>query len=101
MKYKYDSCRDEVDVGCKYADNCFNCPFDDCIMPDDEVDDDVTEYMEKRQMVIERVSRIKGLWDDGMSIRGIAKMLKISEKKVSSDLNIAVTLLGGNDVKQD
>ena len=52
-------------------------------------------------MLMDRLSRIKKLWDDGMSIRGIAKMLKISEKKVSRDLNIAVTLLGGNNAKQD
>ena len=101
MKYKYDAYRDEVDVGCKYADNCFNCPFDDCIMSEDEVDDNAAECMEKRQMLLDRLSRIKKLWDDGMSIRGIAKMLKISEKKVSRDLNIAVTLLGGNNAKQD
>lgn len=102
MKYKYDSCREEVDVGCKYADNCFKCPFDDCIVTMHEVDDEEPEYMAQRQIILGRVAYVKKLKEeDKMSVRSIARLLKCSEKSVRNDLIIAKTLLEGKNVEQD
>lgn len=91
MKYKFDSNRGEVDTGCKYAENCFECPFPDCIISMNEVCDTEDDYTIKREVVLERAKYVKSLRDGGMKIAEIASALNCTRETVKKDLIIAKT----------
>ena len=88
-------------MGCKYANNCFECPFDDCILSMNDIRDTEEEYLKDREVLLGRVKYVKKLRDDGLSIRKIARELNCAEKTVKNDLIIAKTLLEEEDAKQD
>ena len=89
MKIKYNSRMEEVETGCKYAENCFECPFPDCIIGMDEVGDTEEDYTVKREVIIERAKYVKSLRDGGMTIEQIAHELNCAKKTVKRDLIIA------------
>ena len=89
MKYKYDAYREEVDVGCKYAENCFKCPFSDCIASSREVDDAEGDYSLERSIILERAKYVKRLKDGGMKTLDIANKLNCEIKTVRRDIIIA------------
>lgn len=101
MKARIAKNRSEVDVGCKYANNCFECPFKDCILPMSDIRDTEEEYLKDREVLLGRVKYVKKLRDDGLSIRKIARELNCAERTVKNDLIIAKTLLGEEDAEQD
>ena len=101
MKYRYDKYREEVDVGCKFANNCFECPFSDCIISMTDVSELEEDYSAKREVIVERAKYVKSLFDGGMSRTDIAKLMNCAVKTVKIDLIIAKTLGGGGDAKQD
>lgn len=88
-------------MGCKYANNCFECPFKDCILPMNAIRDTEEEYLKDREVLLGRVKYVKKLRDDGLSIRKIARELNCAERTVKNDLIIAKTLLGEEDAEQD
>lgn len=99
MKAKISKNRSEVEVGCKYANNCFECPFDDCILPMNAIRDTEEEYLKDRELLLGRVKYVKELRYKGWSIRRIAKELNCAERTVKNDLIISETLLDGEDAK--
>lgn len=101
MKVRISKNRGEVEVGCKYANNCFECPFDDCILPMNAIRDTEEEYLKDREVLLGRVKYVKELRDKEWSIRRIAKELNCAERTVKNDLIIAKTLLEEDDAKQD
>lgn len=102
MKARISKNRSEVDVGCKYANNCFECPFKDCILPMNAIRDTEEEYLKDREVLLGRVKYVKKLRDDGLSIRKIARELNCAERTVKNDLIISETLLKeGEDAEQN
>ena len=102
MKARINKNRAEVEVGCKYAENCFECPFSDCILPMDETTKTEEYYLKDRELLLGRVKYVKQLRNFGLSIRKIAQTLGCAEKTVKKDLIMANTLLKeGKDAKQD
>ena len=101
MKARISKNRGEVEVGCKYANNCFECPFDDCILPMNDIRDTEEEYLKDREVLLGRVKYVKQLKDKKLSNRKIAKLLNCAERTVKNDLIIAKTLLGEEDAEQD
>lgn len=102
MRARITKNRGEVEVGCKYANNCFECPFSDCILPMDDIRDTEEEYLKDREVLLARVRYVKKLRDNGLSIRKIAKELNCAEKTVKKDIIVAQTLLKEEeDAKQD
>ena len=93
MKARITKNRGEVEVGCKYANNCFECPFKDCILPMNAIRDTEEEYLKDREVLLGRVKYVKKLRDDGLSIRKIARELNGAERTVKNDLIISETLL--------
>lgn len=89
MRMKYSRDREEVDSGCKYAENCFECPFSDCIISMHEVDDTEEDYMFERQHILERARYVKSLKDNGMKMREIATEMNCPITTVRRDLIIA------------
>ena len=89
-------------MGCKYANNCFECPFKDCILPMNAIRDTEEEYLKDREVLLGRVKYVQRLRDEGLSIRKIAKELNCAERTVKNDLIIADTLLKEReDAEQD
>lgn len=102
MKARITKNRGEVEVGCKYANNCFECPFKDCILPMNAIRDTEEEYLKDREVLLGRVKYVQRLRDEGLSIRKIAKELNCAERTVKNDLIIADTLLKEReDAEQD
>lgn len=102
MKARITKNRSEVEVGCKYAENCFECPFPDCVLPMEETTKTEEYYLKDRELLIGRVKYVKQLRDCGLSIRKIAQTLKCAEKTVKKDLIMAKTLLKEEeDAEQD
>lgn len=99
MKARITKNRCEVEVGCKYANNCFECPFKDCILPMSDIRDTEEEYLKDREVLLGRVKYVKKLRDDGLSIRKIARELNCAERTVKNDLIIAKTLLEEDDAE--
>ena len=99
MKKQFSNGRKEVEVGCKYANNCFECPFDDCVVSMDEICRPEEEYMKDRELLMGQVKYDKALRDEGLSIRRIAQTLRVAEKTVKKDLILAKTLLEEEDAK--
>ena len=93
MKARISKNRSEVEVGCKYANNCFECPFKDCILPIDGIMDSEEKYLKDRETLLGRAKYVKQLRDEGLSIRRIAKELNCAEKTIKKDLIVAATLL--------
>ena len=91
MKYRYSSDREEVETGCKYAENCFECPFPDCVIGMNEVCDTDEDYAIEREVILERAKYVKSLRDGGMKIGEIASMLNCAKETVKRDLIIAKT----------
>lgn len=89
MKIKYDESREEIDVGCIYADNCFECPFSDCICQADEMGIQGEELQQRRIGVREKAAYIKKLRDEGMKIQDIASSMEWPSKVVRRYLIIA------------
>lgn len=79
MKIRYDDSREEIDVGCIYADNCFECPFSDCICKRDEMEIQGEELEKRRAMVREAVGRVKEMKSKGMKMPEIAKAMGLPE----------------------
>ena len=88
-------------MGCKFFNNCFECPFDDCILPMNAIRDTEEEYLKDMEVLLGRVKYVKKLRDDGLSIRKIARELNCAERTVKNDLIIAKTLLEEEDAEQD
>ena len=86
-------------MGCKYANNCFECPFDDCILSMNDIRDTEEEYLKDREVLLGRVKYVKQLKDKKLSNRKIAKLLNCAEGTVKNDLIIAKTLLGEEDAE--
>lgn len=99
MKARITKNRGEIEVGCKYANNCFECPFDDCILPMNAIRDTEEEYLKDREVLLGRVKYVKQLKDKKLSNRKIAKLLNCAEKTVKNDLIIAKTLLEEDDAE--
>ena len=59
MKARITKNRGEVEVGCKYANNCFECPFKDCILPMNAIRDTEEEYLKDREVLLGRVKYVK------------------------------------------
>ena len=89
MRMKYSRDREEIDSGCKYAENCFECPFPDCIITMHEVDDTEEDYAHERDLILERAKYVKSLKDRGMKLADIAKSLNCPVKTVRRDIIIA------------
>lgn len=89
MKVKYSSDREEIETGCKYAEDCFNCPFSDCVIGYKDVDDTEDDYKHERPLILERAKYVKSLRDSGMKILDIANMLNCATKTVRRDIIIA------------
>ena len=102
MKARITKNRGEVEVGCKYANNCFECPFKDCMLPMSDIRDTEEEYLKDREVLLGRVKYVKKLRDEGLSIRKIAKELNCAERTIKKDLIVAATLLKEEeDAEQD
>ena len=86
-------------MGCKYANNCFECPFKDCILPMNAIRDTEEEYLKDREVLLGRVKYVKQLKGKKLSNRKIAKLLNCAEKTVKNDLIIAKTLLEEDDAE--
>lgn len=89
MRLKYSCEREEVDSGCKYADNCFDCPFPDCILTTRDLDDTEDEAMAKRHGIVETAMLVNKLHDSGMDVKKIASVLDRDIPLVKRDLIIA------------
>ena len=89
MKIRYDRTRDEIDVGCIYAENCFECPFDDCACSINELDLPPDKIIEKRKEVLETARIVKHMYDSGKGWREIAEQLSWSIGTVKKYLIVA------------
>ena len=89
MRKQYSRGRDEVDSGCKYADDCFECPFPDCVLTTSELDDTEEEALAKRKIVVETAMIVKRLYDSGMNVEKISFILNRDLPLVQRDLIIA------------
>lgn len=89
MRMKYSRDREEIESGCKYAENCFECPFSDCIISMHEASDTEEDYMFERQHILERARYVKHLKDSGMKLRDIATEMNCPITTVRRDLIIA------------
>lgn len=87
MKYSRD--REEVDSGCKYAENCFECPFPDCALTMTDVRELERDVTENRKAIIERAKYVKKMRDSGKKLRQIAIEMDCSVKAVKRDIIIA------------
>ena len=72
MRMKYSRDREEIESGCKYAENCFECPFPDCIISMHEASDTEEDYLVERQIILETARYVKKLRDKGKRYREIA-----------------------------
>lgn len=89
MRMKYSQDREEIESGCKYAENCFECPFSDCIISMHEASDTEEDYMYERNHILERARYVKKLYDDGKKLREIASLMNAPITTVRRDLIIA------------
>jgi DNA invertase Pin-like site-specific DNA recombinase len=89
MKMKYSADREEIETGCKYAENCFECPFSDCVIGYKDVDDTEEDYKHERKLILERARYVKSLRDSGMKLLDIANTLNCTVKTVRRDIIIA------------
>lgn len=89
MKIRYDDSREEIDVGCIYADNCFECPFDDCICQADEMGIQGEELEQRRISVRQKAAYVKHQRDMGKKISEIASEMDWPAKVVKRYLLIA------------
>lgn len=89
MKVKYAADRKEIETGCKYAENCFECPFSDCVIGYKDVDDTEEDYKHERKLILERARYVKSLRDSGMKLLDIANTLNCTVKTVRRDIIIA------------
>lgn len=89
MRMKYSRDREEVDSGCKYAENCFECPFPDCALTMTDVRELERDVTENRKAIIERAKYVKKMRDSGKKLRQIAIEMDCSVKAVKRDIIIA------------
>lgn len=89
MRMKYSRDREEVDSGCKYADNCFDCPFPDCALTMTDVRELERDVTENRKAIIERAKYVKKMRDSGKKLKQIAIEMDCSVKAVKRDIIIA------------
>lgn len=89
MRMKYSRDREEIESGCKYAENCFECPFSDCIISMHEASDTEEDYMFERQHILERARHVKRMKDSGKKIKQIAIEMNCPVSTVRRDLIIA------------
>ena len=89
MRMKYSRDREEVDSGCKYAENCFKCPFPDCALTMTDVRELERDVTENRKAIIERAKYVKKMRDSGKKLRQIAIEMDCSVKAVKRDIIIA------------
>lgn len=89
MRMKYSRDREEVDSGCKYAENCFECPFPDCALTMTDVRELERDVTENRKAIIERAKYVKKMRDSGKKLRQIAIEMDCSVKAVRRDIIIA------------
>ena len=87
MKYSRD--REEIESGCKYAENCFECPFPDCIISMHEASDTEEDYLVERQIILETARYVKKLRDKGMKYRQIAIEMNLPISSVRRYIIIA------------
>ena len=90
MKIRYDDSRKEIDVGCIYADNCFECPFSDCICQTDEMGIQGEELEQRRISVRKKVECVKQMHDKGMKITQMAKVMDLPDKVIRRYLYVAI-----------
>lgn len=79
MKIRYDNSREEIDVGCIYADNCFECPFSDCICRKEEMEIQGEELEQRRSIVRADIERVRNLKKQGMKTSDIADVIGLPE----------------------
>ena len=89
MRMKYSRDREEVDSGCKYAENCFECPFPDCALTMTDVRELERDVTENRKAIVERAKYVKKMRDSGKKLRQIANEMDCSVKAVKRDIIIA------------
>lgn len=89
VKIKYDRSRNEIDVGCVYAENCFECPFDDCACSINELDLPPDKIIEKRKEVLETARIVKHMYDSGIGWSEIAGQLSWPIRTVKKYLVVA------------
>lgn len=89
MRMKYSQDREEIESGCKYAENCFECPFSDCIISMHEASDTEEDYKDEREQILERARLVKAMYDNGMKPRDIAIKMNCLITVVRRDLVIA------------
>ena len=89
MRMKYSRDREEVDSGCKYAENCFECPFPDCALTMTDVRELERDVTENRKAIIERAKYVKKMRDSGKKLRQIANEMDCTVKAVKRDIIIA------------
>lgn len=89
MKVRVSCEREEVDSGCIYAENCFSCPFPDCVCQRCELDIGGEELQRRRKAVREKAMAIKNMRDSGMTINQIVASTRHSVKFVKKYLIIA------------
>lgn len=89
MRMKYSRDREEVDSGCKYAENCFECPFPDCVITMSDVRELERDFTENRKAIVERAKYVKKMRDSGKKLRQIANEMDCSVKAVKRDIIIA------------
>ena len=86
---KYDKDREEVEVGCIYAENCFECPFDDCVCATNDMELCGAELDRRRKEVLDTAKRIKALVDGGMKLSKVAGEMEWPTRIVKRYLIIA------------
>lgn len=89
MKVRVSCEREEVDSGCIYAENCFSCPFPDCVCQRCELDIGGEELQRRRKAVREKAKAIKKMRDKGMTINQIVAKTRRSEKYIRKYLILA------------
>lgn len=89
MKVRVSCEREEVDSGCIYADDCFDCPFPDCVCQRDELELEGDELELRRKAVREKARAIKKMRDKGMTINQIVAKTRRSEKYIRKYLILA------------
>ena len=89
MRMKYSRDREEVDSGCKYAENCFECPFPDCVLNMKDVRELERDSTDDREAIVERAKYVKKMRDSGKKLRQIAIEMDCSVKAVRRDIIIA------------
>ena len=92
MKRQYEKDRGDVDVGCLYFNDCFNCPFPDCVASTKSVAFDCEDIDASREIAMARAKQVKAMRDSGMTMLSIATALSITKSDVSRDLIVAKAL---------